>query len=205
MSPTLPTANPTPSPSTPPTRYPTLVCPCIFISSNSSTRFNGMYQLLPEIFNDHQRWYNYDNQGDIYWMDNNARLEQYWLISVPEDKGYALHHDTTDKWGHTPPVGTESWDVYTQGNGFIPGGSEVTLSLECTTCRPTPSPTAFPTVLSTPSPTTPAPTVMPTTSPSSMPSVVPTPSPTRLPTTKDPTPQSAEPTFMPSPSPTALP
>jgi len=204
-SPTLPTGYPTPSPSNPPTSYPTHVCPCIVISSDDSTRFSGMYQLASDTFNGHQRWYNYDNQGDLYWMQNIGRLEEYWQISVELDLGYALITDSTGRWGHTPPVGTEMWKVFEPDKSFISGGTDTTLTLDCTTCVPTPAPTPLPTPLSTPSPTTPAPTIMPTTSPSPMPSTVPSPSPTKLPTTLDPTPLSAEPTLMPTSSPSTLP
>jgi hypothetical protein len=203
MSPTLPTEYPTLTPSNPPTSYPTHICPCITITSNDSTQFNGMYQLTAETLNEHQRWYNYDNLGDLYWMDNLAR--PYWLISVEVDNGYAMITDETGRWGHTPPVGTETWTAFVEGKAFISGGIRTTLTLDCTTCVPTPSPTPIPTTQSTPTPTTPSPTIMPTSSPSSMPSTVPTPSPSRLPTTLYPTPLSAEPTLMPSQSPSPMP
>jgi hypothetical protein len=204
-SPTLPTNDPTPSPSNPPTSYPTFVCPCIVITSSKSSRFNGMYQLAADSFNAHRRWYNYDNLGDLYWVNNGPRLGVYWLISVETNQGYAMITDSTGRWGHTPPIGTQYWTLFEAGEGFVNGGIDATLTLNCTTCAPTPSPTAVPISGTTPSPTTPAPSIMPTPSPSAMPSTLPTPSPSGLPTTLDPTPLSAEPTLIPSKSPTTPP
>jgi len=196
-----PTTFPTSIPTDSPTRYPTFeLCPCIFVVNASVIDFAGMYQLSAADYNDHARWVNYDNSADIYWADQ-AALQEYWVIAAEEN--YAVAQDSTGRWGFTPPIGEHKWKIFI--GTFVGGGMNGLLTLECTTCAPTPSPTLAPTSLSTPSPTTPSPTIIPTPSPSSTPSLVPSASPTKLPTTLDPTPLSAEPTLMPSPSPTAIP
>jgi len=201
MSPTLlPSSNPTPLPTESPTRFPTFTtCPCIVVNATESVMvFSGMYQLEGVSFNGHSRWINYDNYADIYWSDQGS-FDEFWVIAAEDT--YALY-ENEGRWGHTPPIGDWDWRIVSLS---LADGIYRSLSLECTTCVPTPSPTPVPTPLSTPSPTTPSPTVVPTTSPSPLPSIVPSPSPTKLPTTLDPTPLSAEPTLLPSPSPTALP
>lgn len=199
-SPTLPTGYPTPSPSTPPTRFPTEVCPCIFVNSSEVAMLNGMYQLEDESFKNHDRWVNYDNYADIYKSDD-ANFVENWVITV--DGLYAAIEDNYGRWRYTPPVGAEVWTIYDAG--FIAGGIEKWVTLECTTCSPTPAPTPRPTTVRTPSPTTPSPTTMPTLSPSPLPSVMPSPSPTARPTTLQPTPLSLEPTAVPTTSPSISP
>merc|ERR1719193_1338913 len=198
LSPTLPTPLPTSSPTTSPSRSPTHVCPCFVVESNF-TSLNGMYQLEDEQFKDHDRWVNYDNRADIQWADD-AAFDEYWVITANDI--YAIYEDT-GRWGYTPPVGLQIWTIFE--SSFITGGVDSTVTLDCTTCAPTPLPTSLPTPVSTPSPTTPSPTVVPTPSPSQMPSTMPTASPTLGPTTLNPTPLSDEPTLMPSPSPTNAP
>jgi len=199
---TSPTGYPTSIPTDIPTEYPTFtLCACIFVNTTERiTVFSGMYQLEDTSFNGHARWVNYDNLADIYWADQ-AAFDEYWVIAAEDN--YAVAEDSTGEWRFTPPIGQYDWKMF--ATTFVNGGIDVLLTLECTTCAPTPSPTYAPSPLSTPSPTTPSPTLIPTLSPSSIPSIVPSPSPTKLPSTLDPTPLSAEPTLLPSPSPTDLP
>jgi len=201
LSPTYPTTTPTLIPSPKPTFYPTHVCPCIYVSSNNYTTFQGMYQLSDPL-NDHERWVNFDNSAQIYWASE-AAYEKYWVIAIAQD--YALADEQLERYAYNPPIGGNIWKIFANGAEFPSGGVESYLTLDCSTCTPTPSPTPLPTNLITPSPTTPSPTIVPTPSPTAMPSTIPTPSPTALPTTLDPTPLSSEPTLMPSPSPTQLP
>merc|ERR1719419_1666688 len=83
LSPTLPTHTPTPDPTNAPTDFPTHVCPCIFVSSEDYSKFDGMYQLR-ETFNDHDKWINYDNDASIYWTDDGASSE--WWVILSESK-----------------------------------------------------------------------------------------------------------------------
>lgn len=201
LSPTYITNIPTVVPSPKPTFHPTHVCPCIYVSSINLTEFDGMYQ-LSDPFNDHEKWVNLDNSAQIYWS-NDAAYEKYWIIAIGED--FALVDEQAERYAYNPPIGQNTWRIFADGDQFPSGGVDSTLTLDCSTCTPTPSPTLIPTNLITPSPTTPSPTIVPTPSPTALPSTIPTPSPTLLPTTLDPTPLSSEPTLMPSPSPTALP
>jgi hypothetical protein len=212
LSPTYLTDTPTSIPSPRPTFYPTYVCPCIFVSSTRYSVFDGMYQLSDPL-NERDRWINYDSNAQLYWSDYSS-YQNYWMIVTSQGK--AMPKEATERFGYNPPVGEYSWSIYaSRGENPIDAS---TLTLDCSTCIPTPSPTQLPTNVMTPSPTTPAPTVVPTLSPSITPSTMPTPGPTLLPTALDPTRLSAEPTVMsslgrtpapttpmPSPSPSSMP
>merc|ERR1719204_1112907 len=129
-----------------------------------------MYQ-LSDPYNDRDRWVNYDNNAELYWSDYAANVN-YWMLA--SSHGYALPDDEAERFGFNPPIGDYVWSVHASNEASPPGGTS-TLTLECSTCKPTPAPTSSPSNVITPSPTTPAPSVMPTVSPSTMPSTVPTP------------------------------
>jgi hypothetical protein len=202
LIPTVITDDPTLAPTSVPSSYPTFECPCIVINSTAVEDFSGMYQQQDTLYNGHNIWINLDNNFEITWADE-AAFEEYWVIGG--NSAYAVREKNSDEWEATPPIGLEVWTFYMKGRGFISGGIDQWVELDCTTCTPTPSPTPLPTNLSTPSPTTPSPSVMPSLSPSPLPSAVPTSSPTTLPTTLDPTPETDIPSLLPTVSPTIIP
>merc|ERR1719193_1779160 len=176
--PTYISDSPTKIPSSSPTSSPTYVCPCIYVSSGSRT-FDGMYQ-LSHSYNDRDSWINYDTDARLFWTDY-AADQEYWMIAGDQD--FAVPEEKIDRHAYNPPIGDNMWDLYpSMGRSGVSN-----LTLVCSTCRPTPSPTQSPTNIITPSPTTPSPTIMPTQSPSSMPSNIPTPSPSLSPLTPQPT------------------
>merc|ERR1719228_977363 len=152
VSPTITTDAPTRSPTNLPSPYPTFECPCILVNSTSVDRLSGMYQLQSTLHRDHSFWINYDSLYEITWA-NDAVFDEYWVIGG--ESLYAIREQNSDDWKATPPIGERVWTVYSQEQGFVSGGTDFWLELDCTTCTPTPSPTPVPSILSTPTPTTP--------------------------------------------------
>merc|ERR1719204_555145 len=196
LEPTPLTMEPTVGPTMSPTKFPTSWCSGIMV--NGGTAYDGLYEQTGFFYNQHYEWKN-EHQKRLFWHD-----ADYYPSSVSwaiEGEGKSLiFEEINPNWLNTPPLTTETWYEYVGGSSS--GGDEVSLTLLCTTCQPTNSPTSLPTPRPSMMPS-PTPSKMPTTfEPTLSPSLMPSPSPTKLPTTPVP---STIPSIVPSPAPSSSP
>merc|ERR1719317_1736470 len=182
LSPTIESDNPTLMPTSSPSPSPSNWCRCILVVS---TNFNGVYMQNGRTYNQHWVWEN-EYLRKIYWEG-----EETFSWALEGDGGLlAMFGQVDPNWRNTPPLDSVNWNVSSSGSVI----DIESITMTCTTCDPTPSPTSVP---------SPSPSSMPTPSPTALPTTpLPSPSPSSLPTTSVP---SSYPSFMPSPSPSPIP
>merc|ERR1719204_2387066 len=139
-----PTPSPTPSPSPMPTvmpspspsPYPTPWCPCISLNA-TAPGFDGVYIITFVSNNEHHNWKQNapDEYKEIYYAYKDL-YDGYWVIVGTNMKLAA--YDEDGEHSGMPPLGTNMWNIFEPGT--TTGAVKRQLTLECTTCDPTPSP-----------------------------------------------------------------